>query len=93
MKIKKFIEFISETALVGPIGPNFGYQSLYVPLKKDQTEIVFSNIKSRFYTYNDYQDLYNEYLSAGNKQLEGGFSRNNLETVLLALDDQEQETN
>lgn len=70
--------------------PNYGYQSLYVPLKKDNTEILYSNVKSRFYTYQNYQDLYNQYLSLGNEPLQGGFNLHNLETILMSIDENEQ---
>lgn len=81
MKIKRFTQFISETALI-MTAPNYGYQSLYIPLRKDNTEVLYSNISSKFYTYQDYQDLYQKYLANGGEPLTDGFNIKNLETVI-----------
>ncbi len=86
MKIKKFTDFISEeisgTELVGPVGPAFGETRLQnKTVDFHDTNVILSDIDNRFYTIDEYNDAYNQYLSKGGKPLDG-FSRENLQIVL-----------
>jgi hypothetical protein len=86
MKIKKFTDFISEeisgTELVGPVGPAFGETRLQnKTVDFHDTNVILSDIDNKFYTIDEYNDVYNQYLSKGGKPLDG-FSRENLQIVL-----------
>ncbi len=86
MKIKKFTDFISEeisgTELVGPVGPAFGETRLQnKTVDFHDTNVILSGIDNKFYTIDEYNDVYNQYLSKGGKPLDG-FSRENLQIVL-----------
>jgi hypothetical protein len=73
------------TAPVGPMGPNYGSIKLRnSTISQDDTDVIYSEITSNLYTYNDYQQLYQDYLKNGGKPLHG-FTQENLETVLLNL--------
>ena len=87
MKIKgfkKFVESISGTELFGKIGPNYGDELLPVTLSKSDTEVVFSNITNKFYTFDDWDNLYNQYLSKGGSPLDG-FTKRNLDEIITFL--------
>ena len=89
MKIKKFTDFISEeisgTELVGPVGPAFGETRLQnKTVDFHDTNVILSDIDNKFYTIDEYNDVYNQYLSKGGKPLDG-FSRENLQIVLEFL--------
>lgn len=86
MKIKKFDDFISEeisgTELVGPVGPAFGETRLQnKTVDFHDTNVILSEIDNRFYTIDEYNEIYNEYLVKGGKPL-SGFNRQNLDIVL-----------
>lgn len=86
MKIKNFTEFnesISGTELVGKhMGPNYPEQDVTnTTIGSKHTEVIYSEIDSKIYTYDDYQNLYQDYLKSGGSPL-FGFSQENLNTVL-----------
>ncbi len=87
MKIKKFSQFesISGWELVGQhvMGPNYPEQKLAVTLSSSDTEVLMG-LDGNFYTYDDYQSLYNDYLKIGGDSLQG-FSKSNLDLVLTKL--------
>ena len=87
MKIKKFKEFesISGWELVGQhvMGPNYGEQKLAVTLSSSDTETLMG-IDGNFYTYDDYQELYQNYLKSGGKPLHG-FNRDNLNLIISSI--------
>jgi hypothetical protein len=73
------------TAPVGPMGPNYGSTKLRNnTITSNSTEIIYSPIDSKLYTYDDYQIIYQEYLKKGGKPMHG-FSENNLNTIILHL--------
>ena len=73
------------TAPVGPMGPNYGSTKLRNnTISTDDTDVIYSEITSNIYTYNDYQQLYQDYLKKGGKPL-FGFNQENLDIVLSAL--------
>lgn len=80
--IKKFKDFIiEEFSLVGSMGPAYGKQEIPNTINKSHTNVILSDIDNKFYTEDDYQYLYNEYLKKGGKPLTG-FSKENLELIL-----------
>ena len=85
MKIKSFNQFINEvsgTELVGPVGPAYGETRLQNKTITDKnTRVIYSDIDDKFYTIDEYNDLYIEYLKKGGKPLEG-FSQENLAILL-----------
>lgn len=86
-KIKKFQEFnesISGTFDVMPYGPGFPRPDFPTTLGQSNTTVLFSNLTQEFYTENDYQELYQDYLKKGGKPLQG-FNLQNLELILSKL--------
>ena len=85
MKIKKFREFesISGWELVGQhvMGPNYGEQKLAVTLSSSDTETLMG-MDGNFYTYDDYQSLYNDYMKSGGKENIKDFTQLNLDKVI-----------
>lgn len=88
MKIKKFKEFesISGLELVGQhvMGPNYGEQKLAVTLASSDTETLMG-MDENFYTYDDYQELYNNYQKGGGKENIKEFTKLNLDKVIKYL--------
>jgi hypothetical protein len=81
-KFKKFTESISGTELIGShMGPNYPEQCLPITLNQSDTEILVG-MDGNFYTYDNFQDLYQSYLKDGNKPLESGFTQDNLDIIL-----------
>lgn len=85
MKIKtykKFLESISGTELIGSLGPGIGSQKLSNTITSADTNIVYDENTNKFYSEDEYYDLYNKYIENGGKPLSGGLSKENLEKVL-----------
>lgn len=81
-KFKQFNEEISGTELVGPIGPGFGETRLQnKTINSHDTNVIFSDIDSKFYTIDEYNELYNNYLKSGGQPLDG-FSIENINIIL-----------
>lgn len=82
---KKFIESISGTELVGnhSIGPNYPEQKLTNTLSQSDTQILIGS-DGILYTFDDYQDLYNNYLKSGGEILDG-FSKLNLDIIIKSF--------
>lgn len=83
-KFKDFNEAISGTELVGPIGPNYGEESNDRPVKAGMTDIIYCEILGRPIVYDEYQDMYGEYLKLGGSPL-NGFNKDNLCKVVNFL--------
>ena len=97
MRIKKFKQFNESnipvgtqnsggqsggtTAPIGHIGPNYPEQELRNTIDQRSTDVIYSDIDSKIYTYDDYQQLYQDYLKIGGKPLQG-FNQENLTTIL-----------
>lgn len=88
MKIKSFMDFINEvsgTELVGPVGPAYGDTKLQnKTVSSHDTNIVYSDIDDKFYSEDDYNQLYNDYLKSGGKPLDG-FNKENIDIILTHL--------
>lgn len=82
-RFKKFNEEISGTEMVGKYtGPNYPEQdNTNSTIGSRHTDILYSPISSKLYTYDDYQDIYQNYLKLGGKPL-NGFTEENLTTIL-----------
>lgn len=84
--IKKFKDFILEevsgTELVGPIGPAYGETRLQnKTINSFHTNVIHLDLTGEFYTIDDYNQMYNDYLKKGGKPLDG-FNRENLEIII-----------
>jgi hypothetical protein len=87
MKIKNyksFLEAISGWELVGHMGPNYGEQENSPMKKAGMNDVLYSDAFDRMVTYDDYQNLYNDYLKKGGSPLQG-FNLENLDKVLGVL--------
>jgi len=84
-KFKQFLESISGTELIGSLGPGIGSQELSNTITTNDTSVIASDIDGKIYTYDDYNSLYEDYLKKGKKPLEGGFNKENLETIITML--------
>jgi hypothetical protein len=87
MKIKgykQFLEAISGTELVGHMGPNYGEEENSPMKKLGMTDVIYSDIFCRIVTYDEYQDLYFNYLKKGGTPLQG-FNLENLNKVLDSI--------
>lgn len=67
----------------GPVGPNYGSSNKLrnTFLNTDDTEVIFNDIDGKIYTFDEYQDLYQNYLKNNGKPL-SGFNKDNLLKVL-----------
>lgn len=85
-KWKRFTESISGWELVGQhsMGPAYPEQVLQTTLSTEDTELI-EGIDGVIYTYDDYQNLYQDYLKKGGSPLEG-FTKSNLDLVIDFLD-------
>lgn len=87
--IKNFTEFkesISGTELVGPIGPGYGETGTQnKTVSFHNTNIILSELNNKFYTIDEYNEIYNEYLSKSGSPLPTGFNRENLDLVITYL--------
>jgi hypothetical protein len=85
MKIKKYIQYIKEisgTELIGPMGPGYGETGLQnKTVNPHDTTVVYSDLDSRIYTEDEYNDVYDNYLKSGGKPL-SGFNKENLDTII-----------
>lgn len=84
--IKRFHQFIKEeisgTELVGPVGPAYGETRLQnKTIDSGDTNVIYSDIDGNFYTIDEYNDLYNNYLKSGGEPLHG-FSKKNIDIIL-----------
>lgn len=85
MRIKKYSSFINEvsgTELVGPVGPGYGETGLQnKTVNSHDTNVIYSELDGRIYTEDEYIDLYNNYLKSGGDPL-NGFNLENINTIL-----------
>lgn len=87
MKIKNFkdyFESISGIEIIGKIGPNYGEDKLPITLTKKNTEIICSDVDNKFYTYDDYENVYRDYIEKGGSPL-FGFNKKNLDFIINYL--------
>jgi hypothetical protein len=88
MKIKKysqFLEAISGTELVGKhMGPNYPEQDNSPMKKLGMTDVIYSDVFGKMVTYDEYQDLYFDYLKKGGTPLQG-VNKENLDKILSII--------
>ncbi len=86
MMIKRFNDFIKEevsgTELVGPMGPGYGETGLQnKTVTSHDTNVIFCDLDSKFYTIDDYNNIYQEYLKKGGKPLDGSSLENIIKII------------
>ncbi len=86
MMIKRFNDFIKEevsgTELIGPMGPGYGETGLQnKTVTSHDTNVIFCDLDSKFYTIDDYNNIYQKYLKKGGKPLDG-FSLENIIKII-----------
>lgn len=81
-------EAISGTEIPVPVngkgsyfGPAYGDTESPNTIDSHDTKVIYSQMDGKFYTEDDYNDLYQDYLKKGGKPLQG-FSIENIETIL-----------
>lgn len=84
---KQFLEAVSGTigTFYGDFGPVVDRQKLPNTITSNDTSVIASDITGKLYTYDDYNDLYEEYIKKNGKPLTGGFTKQNLEIILNIL--------
>jgi hypothetical protein len=84
-KWNKFIEAISGWELVGKhMGPDYPEQVLHNTLSQSDTEMI-EGVDGVIYTYDDYQNLYQDYLKTGGSPITDGFTKSNLDSIISYL--------
>ena len=79
---KQFNEEVSGTELIGPMGPGYGETGLQnKTITSHDTNVIFCDLDSKFYTIDDYNNIYTEYLKKGGKPL-SGFSLENIIEII-----------
>lgn len=85
MVIKKFSQFINEeisgTELVGPVGPAYGETRIQNKTISTHHTKVIEGVDGKFYTEDEFNNLYNEYLKFGGRPLMG-FTKENIDFML-----------
>ena len=91
MIIKKYIEFIEE-AISGteiPSGPGGSFGPAYGETRLQNktidfydTKVILSGIDNKFYTVDEYNELYNNYLKSGGTPFDSEFNKENLDKIL-----------
>ena len=83
--IKKYIEFIKEISgveLVGPMGPGYGETRLQnKTVNTSDTTVIYSDLDDKFYSEDQYNDLYGDYLKDGGSPLHG-FNKENIDKII-----------
>lgn len=81
-KYIKFLEAISGTMDTMPLGPGFPRQQLRNTITDKDTKVVYTDITGKFYTINDYNEIYQNYLKEHPDKPLNGFTKQNLEFIL-----------
>jgi hypothetical protein len=87
-KMKKFSEFnesIGGDEIVGQhMGPVFGHQIIPLSLNTTHTDVIYSEITDKIYSFDEYEDMYDQYLIVGGEPL-FGFNKDNLDKLIYTL--------
>lgn len=93
MMIKRFEDFINEVngiELMGKdIGMGFGTTELgNNTINSGDTSVLYSDLDSKFYTMDEYNQLYQDYLKSGGGPL-NGFNKENLDKMIVFLQEKQ----
>ena len=89
--VKRFNDFINEeTELVGKeMGSGFGTTELgNNTISSGETSVLYSDLDGNFYTMDEYNQLYQDYLKSGGGPL-NGFNKENLEKMIVFLQEKQ----
>lgn len=77
-----FEESISGWELVGKnMGPGYPKQELPTTLSSSETQVI-SGIDGNLYTWDDFRDIWNEYVKQGGRGDLSNFTKKNLDIIL-----------
>ena len=79
---KKFLEAISGTTDTMPFGPGMPRPESPNTINNSDTHVVYDENTGKFYSEDDYYELYNKYIENGGKPLSDGLNPENLQEVL-----------
>lgn len=87
MRIKKFQQYLEAiSGTIGTFGGDFGpvttRQKLPNTITDADTHVVYDEVSGKFYSEDEWYDLYNQYIEKGGKPLSGGLNQENLQKVL-----------
>lgn len=87
--IKKWREFneASGTEELISLGPASNRTQQQITLDRGDTEMVYTELTDKVYSFDEYEQLYNDFLKVGGRPL-FGFNRTNLDEVILTLNNQ-----
>lgn len=88
MKIKKFSEFneaISGTFDIEFTGPSYPRTELRNTISSKDTQIIFCDLNSKFYTLYEYIDLLSEYTKNGGEEDLSEFNKTNLDKLIFEI--------
>lgn len=82
-KICKYSQFenVSTTLDFGYFGPGYPQPSNPSTITSMDTSVIYIDLEDKFFSYNEYEILYNEYLKKNGTPLDG-FNKQNLLIVL-----------
>lgn len=81
LELDRHVESISGTELIGPMGPGYGEPKSPNTINFHDTNVIFSDIDSKFYTIDEYNNLYQNHLKKGGEILDG-FNKENIDIIL-----------
>lgn len=94
-RIKKFEQFIREevSGTEVPVNPNFSYfgaaygtQKLQNTIQRQDTSVVFSKYADRFFDVDEFDELYNTYLTKStDKSIPNEFTEQNIDLILKEI--------
>lgn len=87
MKYIKTYEAVNGHEVTVPFSPAFDRPPL-PKINKGDMHVILCRLDDKFYHFDEYQNLYNEYLTMGGTPLDGGsggFTEDNLEAVLTLI--------
>jgi hypothetical protein len=81
---KQFLEAVSGTigTFYGDFAPVVNRQKLPNTITSADTNVVYDETTDKFYSEDEYYDLYNKYIKKGGTPIIGGLNKENLEKVL-----------
>ena len=91
--IKRFDDFINEVSgaeLVGKeIGSGFGTTELgNNTIGPDDTSVIYSDLDGKFYTMDEFNQLYQDYLKLSGSPLDG-FNKENIDKIIVFLQEKQ----
>jgi hypothetical protein len=81
-KFSDFINEVSGTELIGPVGPGYGDTNIKnKTISRFDTEVIYCDLDNKFYTIDEYNNIYEDYLKKGGTPLHG-FNIDNIVAII-----------